>query len=49
MIEQVSLKRQDETRGTLLMVHMGFLMGVGTICGIWFASSLVIVLSQLMA
>ena len=49
MIEQVNLKKQNEAKEALGRAFMGTLMGVGTICGIWFASGLVIVLSKLMA
>jgi len=33
---------------TLGMTFMGFLMGIGALCGIWFLSGLLQVLSKLM-
>jgi len=46
MIEQISLKNQAETMETLGRTFMGFLMGIGAICGIWLASGLIVVFSN---
>ena len=46
MIEQISLKNQAETMETLGRAFMGFLMGIGAICGIWLASGLIVVFSN---
>ena len=46
MIEQINLKKQDETMETLGRTFMGILMGIGAICGIWLASGLIVVFSN---
>lgn len=47
MIEQET-KYHEREMVTLGMAFMGFLMGAGAICGIWFLSGLLQVLSKLM-
>ena len=47
MTEQAT-KHHESEMVTLGMAFMGFLMGVGAICGIWFLSGLLQVLSKLM-
>jgi hypothetical protein len=47
MTEQVG-NHQEREMVTLGMAFMGFLMGVGALCGIWFLSGLLQVLSKLM-
>ncbi|MBW2505600.1 MAG: hypothetical protein JRD19_00850 [Deltaproteobacteria bacterium] len=41
-------KHQEREMVTLGMAFMGFLMGVGALCGIWFLSGLLQVLSKLL-
>ena len=45
MIQQ----KQDQEMVTLGMAFMGFLMAIGSICGVWFVSGLIVVLSKLMS
>ena len=47
MTEQVE-NHQEGEMVTLGMAFMGFLMGAGALCGIWFLSGLLQVLSKLM-
>ena len=41
-------KNQEQDMSTLGMAFMGFLMGVGAICGIWFLSGLLEVFAKMM-
>ncbi|MBW2485713.1 MAG: hypothetical protein JRF05_10190 [Deltaproteobacteria bacterium] len=45
---EMAKKHHERDMVTLGMAFMGFLMGVGAICGIWFLSGLLQVLSKLM-
>ncbi|MBW2472297.1 MAG: hypothetical protein JRE18_09475 [Deltaproteobacteria bacterium] len=45
---EMAKKHHERDMVTLGMPFMGFLMGVGAICGIWFLSGLLQVLSKLM-
>jgi hypothetical protein len=47
MTEQTG-NNQEREMVTLGMAFMGFLMGAGALCGIWFLSGLLQVLSKLM-
>jgi len=47
MAEQAT-KNHEKEMVTLGMAFMGFLMGVGALCGIWFLSGLLQVLSKLL-
>ena len=49
MTEQMIHERQNQEMVTMGMAFMGFLMAIGSICGIWFVSGLIVVLSKLMA
>ena len=48
MTDQMILKKQDQEMVSMGMAFMGFLMAMGSICGIWFVSGLIMVLSKLM-
>ncbi len=49
MTEQMIQERQDQEMVTLGMAFMGFMMAMGAICGVWFVSGLIVVLTKLMA
>ena len=49
MNEQMIQQKQDQEMVTLGMAFMGFLMAIGSICGVWFVSGLIVVLSKLMS
>jgi len=49
MAEQMIQERQDQEMKTLGRAFMGFLMAMGAICGIWFISGLIVVLTKLSA
>ena len=48
MADEISKAHNDQEMVTLGMACMGFLMGVGAICGIWFLSGLFQMLSKMM-
>ena len=48
MTEQSIQEKQNREMVSLGMAFMGFLMAMGAICGVWFVSGLIIVLTKLM-
>jgi hypothetical protein len=48
MIEQINLGKQDQEMETLGRAFIGFLMAMGVICGLWFASGLLVVFTKMM-
>jgi len=47
MNEQNIQEKQSQEMVSLGMAFMGFLMAMGAICGVWFVSGLIVVLTKL--
>ena len=47
MTEQSIQEKQSQEMVSLGMAFMGFLMAMGAICGVWFVSGLIVVLTKL--
>jgi len=48
MTEQKIQEKESQQMEPLGMAFMGFLMAMGAICGVWFVSGLIVVLTKLM-